>query len=147
MWLDRFSVRNLELLSPNQPDGIPLIDVLNHVVTPMGSRMLRKWVVLPLKEKTAIAGRLNRVAALVEDSTRLESIIISLKKIGDLERLVSKVATGRINPRELYQLKNSLEPIGPIRTLLAESSEKSLQQLAKSLNDHEEFMHHVSHFF
>ena len=144
MWLDRFSVRNLELLSPNQPDGIPLIDVLNHVVTPMGSRMLRKWVVLPLKEKTAIAGRLNRVAALVEDSTRLESIILSLKKIGDLERLVSKVATGRINPRELHQLKNSLEPIGPIKTLLDESSEKCLQQLAKSLNDHEEFMHHVT---
>ena len=144
MWLDRFSVRNLELLSPNQPDGIPLIDVLNHVVTPMGSRMLRKWVVLPLKEKTAIAGRLNRVAALVEDSTRLESIIISLKKIGDLERLVSKVATGRINPRELHQLKNSLEPIGPIKTLLAESSEKCLQQLAKSLNDHEEFMHNLT---
>ncbi len=144
MWLDRFSVRNLELLSPNQPDGIPLIDVLNHVVTPMGSRMLRKWVVLPLKEKTAIAGRLNRVAALVEDSTRLESIIISLKKIGDLERLVSKVATGRINPRELHQLKNCLEPIGPIKKLLAESPEKCLKDLAKSLNDHDEFMHHVT---
>ena len=144
MWLDRFSVRNLELLSPNQPDGIPLIDVLNHVVTPMGSRMLRKWVVLPLKEKTAIAARLNRVAALVEDPTRLESIIASLKKMGDLERLVSKVATGRINPRELHQLKNSLEPIGPIKALLADSPEKCLQQLAKSLNDHEDFMHHVT---
>ena len=144
MWLDRFSVRNLELLSPNQPDGIPLIDVLNHVVTPMGSRMLRKWVVLPLKEKTAIAARLNRVAALFEDPTRLESIIASLKKMGDLERLVSKVATGRINPRELHQLKNSLEPIGPIKTLLADSPEKCLQQLAKSLNDHEDFMHHVT---
>ena len=144
MWLDRFSVRNLELLSPNQPDGIPLIDVLNHVVTPMGSRMLRKWVVLPLKEKKAITARLNRVAALFEDPTRLESIIASLKKMGDLERLVSKVATGRINPRELHQLKNSLEPIGPIKTLLADSPEKCLQQLAKSLNDHEDFMHHVT---
>ena len=144
MWLDRFSVRNLELLSPNQPDGIPLIDVLNHVVTPMGSRMLRKWVVLPLKEKKAITARLNRVAALFKDPTRLESIIASLKKMGDLERLVSKVATGRINPRELHQLKNSLEPIGPIKTLLADSPEKCLQQLAKSLNDHEDFMHHVT---
>ena len=144
MWLDRFSVRNLELLSPNQPDGIPLIDVLNHVVTPMGSRMLRKWVVLPLKEKKAITARLNRVAALFEDPARLESIIASLKKMGDLERLVSKVATGRINPRELHQLKNSLEPIGPIKTLLADSPEKCLQQLAKSLNDHEDFMHHVT---
>jgi len=144
MWLDRFSVRNLELLSPNQPDGIPLIDVLNHVVTPMGSRMLRKWVVLPLKEKKAITARLNRVAALFEDPTRLESIIASLKKMGDLERLVSKVATGRINPRELHQLKNSLEPIGPIKALLADSPEKCLQQLAKSLNDHEDFMHHVT---
>ncbi|MDB4605794.1 DNA mismatch repair protein MutS, partial [Cyclobacteriaceae bacterium] len=144
MWLDRFSVRNLELLSPNQPDGIPLIDVLNHVVTPMGSRMLRKWVVLPLKEKKAITARLNRVAALFEDPTRLESIIASLKKMGDLERLVSKVATGRINPRELHQLKNSLEPIGRIKTLLADSPEKCLQQLAKSLNDHEDFMHHVT---
>ena len=109
----------------------------------MGSRMLRKWVVLPLKEKTAIAARLNRVAALFEDPTRLESIIASLKKMGDLERLVSKVATGRINPRELHQLKNSLEPIGPIKALLADSPEKCLQQLAKSLNDHEDFMHHV----
>jgi DNA mismatch repair protein MutS len=106
--------------------------------------MLRKWVVLPLKEKKAITARLNRVAALFEDPTRLESIIASLKKMGDLERLVSKVATGRINPRELHQLKNSLEPIGPIKTLLADSPEKCLQQLAKSLNDHEDFMHHVT---
>ena len=89
-------------------------------------------------------GTLNRVAALFEDPTRLESIIASLKKMGDLERLVSKVATGRINPRELHQLKNSLEPIGPIKTLLADSPEKCLQQLAKSLNDHEDFMHHVT---
>ena len=89
-------------------------------------------------------GTLNRVAALFEDPTRLESIIASLKKMGDLERLVSKVATGRINPRELHQLKNSLEPIGPIKKLLADSPEKCLQQLSKSLNDHEDFMHHVT---
>ena len=96
------------------------------------------------QRKKAITARLNRVAALFEDPTRLESIIASLKKMGDLERLVSKVATGRINPRELHQLKNSLEPIGPIKTLLADSPEKCLEQLAKSLNDHEDFMHHVT---
>ncbi len=115
--------------SCGDPDGQPDAEEMGGIAT---------------QRKNAIAARLNRVAALFEDPTRLESIIASLKKMGDLERLVSKVATGRINPRELHQLKNSLEPIGPIKALLADSPEKCLQQLAKSLNDHEDFMHHVT---
>jgi DNA mismatch repair protein MutS len=143
MWLDRFSVRNLELLSTGQPDGVPLIDILDKVVTPMGSRLLRKWVVLPLKEKTAIEVRLARVTGLLSAEALLETLVGHLENIGDLERLISKVATGRINPRELHQLKNSLQPLAPIRALLENSEDPSLQEMAAEFNDHKGFIEHL----
>ncbi len=123
MWLDRFTVRNLELISSAQVDGVPLIDVLNDVVTPMGNRLLRRWLVLPLKEKAEIELRLAAVESMVEDQELLDTLREQLKSIGDLERLVSKVATARINPKELLQLRRGLEFVDPVAELLRNKNE------------------------
>ncbi|MEP1034392.1 DNA mismatch repair protein MutS [Ekhidna sp.] len=118
VWLDRFTIRNLELIQAAQPDGISLIDTINHTLTPMGGRLLRKWMVLPLKSKPEIDQRLDIVETLADDEELQSALCEHLEKIGDLERLVGKVATSRVNPRELIQLKKSLTQIQPIRELL-----------------------------
>ncbi len=118
VWLDRFTIRNLELVYPQQEGGVPLIQILDQTVTPMGARLLRRWTVLPLKEKVLIDERLNTVDFLLRDKSLLESLTQHLKPIGDLERLISKVAVRRINPREMGQLKKALNQIQPIRQLL-----------------------------
>ena len=115
VWLDKFTIRNLELVSAQQEGGIPLIQVLDHTMTPMGARLLRKWLVLPLKEKSQIQERLNTVSYFKENEELRESLESHLKQIGDLERLISKVAVRRINPRELLALKKALLHIEPIR--------------------------------
>ncbi|WP_159468273.1 DNA mismatch repair protein MutS [Dyadobacter sp. 3J3] len=118
VWLDRFTVRNLELVFPQQEGGVPLIQILDQTVTPMGARLLRRWVVLPLKEKSPIEERLNTVEFFLANDELHESITQYLKHIGDLERLISKVAVRRISPREMVQLKKSLKQIGPIKEIL-----------------------------
>ena len=105
VWLDKFTIRNLELIYPQHDGGVPLIDILDCTVTPMGSRLLKKWMVLPLKEIASINERLNTVKGFTENTDLLDDIQQNLKQIGDLERLISKVAVGRINPREMNQLK------------------------------------------
>ncbi len=130
VWLDRFTIRNLELVSSNQPDGISLIDTLNSTLTAMGGRLLRKWMVLPLKSKPEIEERLNVVEALIGQEETNETVQESLERIGDLERLVGKIATGRINPRELIQLKKSLTQIQPIQKAIeAEAAFKTFHDL------------------
>jgi DNA mismatch repair protein MutS len=133
VWLDRFTIRNLELLRPQHENGVALIDVLDETVTPMGGRLLRKWVVLPLKSPEAIRARLLTVKALHADRSLLESLRAHMKPIGDLERLVSKLATGRINPRELRAMAKALCQIQPIKDelaeILAEDHEQSFHQL------------------
>lgn len=119
VWLDRFTVRNLELVYAQQEGGVPLIDILDYTVTPMGARQLRKWMVLPLKDKAPIEERLAAVAHFLAQEEMHESLIGYFKQIGDLERLISKVAVRRINPRELVQLKKSLKQIAPVKGLLA----------------------------
>ena len=118
VWLDRFTIRNLELVFPQQEGGVPLIQILDQTVTPMGARLLRKWVVLPLKEKTPIQERLDTVELLLQQEDLHEQLLNYLKQIGDLERLISKVAVRRISPRELGQLKKSLLQIAPIKEML-----------------------------
>ncbi|GAB3257438.1 DNA mismatch repair protein MutS [Larkinella harenae] len=124
VWLDRFTIRNLELAAPQQDGGIPLIQVLDQTVTPMGARLLRKWLLLPLKDKTLIEERLNTVELLKDGQSEdgqlslRETLGQHLKQIGDLERLISKVAVRRISPREMVQLKRSLAHIQPIKELL-----------------------------
>jgi len=118
VWLDRFTVRNLELVYPQQEGGVPLIDILDHTVTPMGARLLRKWMVLPLKDKAPIEERLAAVEHFLSEEELHESLVGYFKQIGDLERLISKVAVRRISPRELVQLKKSLKQIAPVKELL-----------------------------
>lgn len=118
VWLDRFTIRNLELVYPQQEGGVPLIQILDQTVTPMGARLLRKWLVLPLKDKAPIEERLQTVEFFLQNEELLDEITLHLKQIGDLERLISKVAVRRINPRELLQLKKSLSHIAPVKELL-----------------------------
>ncbi|TGE22502.1 DNA mismatch repair protein MutS [Hymenobacter aquaticus] len=134
VWLDRFTVRNLELVHAQHPGGVPLIDILDQTVTPMGARLLRKWVVLPLKEPAQIQRRLDTVEGLLDNPELLGELVQHLKQINDLERLISKVAVRRINPRELLQLSRALDAVGPIRVLLAGSGMRALQKLADQLN-------------
>lgn len=131
VWLDRFTVRSLELISPSHPDGQALIDILDDCRTPMGHRLLRKWTVLPLKSKEQIEKRLDIVDALFEGSEISNSLDEHLEEIADLERLISKVATGRINPRELNTLRSSLEQIAPMKDGL--QGDAKLKPLASAL--------------
>ena len=134
VWLDKFTIRNLELISPQQENGVPLVDILDHTVTPMGARLMKKWTVLPLKEISLINERLEVVDAFCENPELLISAVDNLKNIGDLERLISKVAVGRINPRELKQLNNALKNTLPIKKALADSSLPFLKKIADQIN-------------
>ncbi|MEQ9287140.1 MAG: DNA mismatch repair protein MutS [Cyclobacteriaceae bacterium] len=134
VWLDKFTIRNLELLFTQQPDGTPLIDILDQTLTPMGARMLKKWLVLPLKDKSVIEERLSVVEAFVENQELQENLLALLKQIGDLERLISKVSVLRINPRELVQLKRALGNISPIVLALKASGNKTLEKYSDLLN-------------
>lgn len=134
VWLDKFTIRNLELIYTQQEGGIPLINVLDQSVTPMGARMMKKWLVLPLKEKATIEERHLIVNSFVNDPDLLDIIIHYLKQMGDLERLISKVAVGRINPREMLQLKKALKNTVPIKEALEKSNIEQLQKLGDQLN-------------
>ncbi len=138
VWLDRFTIRNLELIYPQQDGGVPLINILDSTCTPMGARLLRKWVVLPLKDHEAIARRHNIVEALMGAGSSVEKLRESLKKIGDLERLIGKVATRRINPRELSQLKKSIAILEPVREMLTKTGNSDLQEIASAIDICEE---------
>lgn len=122
VWLDKFTIRNLELVFAQHEGGVPLIQVLDETITPMGARLLRKWVVLPLKEPKPIQERLDTVELLVKERDLLESLEGVLKPVGDLERLISKVAVRRINPREMIQLKRALLQIEPLKQILKKAS-------------------------
>ena len=134
VWLDKFTIRNLELLNTQQESGVPLIDILDHTVTPMGSRQLRKWMILPLKDKVAIDERLHIVERFFKDISFADAIREPLKQVADLERLISKVAVNRINPREMLQLKRSLKCIVPIREALKGDASPELQKMADQLH-------------
>jgi len=117
VWLDKFTIRNLELIYPQQDGGVPLIEILDNTVTPMGARLLKKWVIMPLKDRKKIEERLEVVEQFYQDHELHDSIVEHLKHVNDLERLISKVAVGRINPREMLQLKKSLQKLAPIREI------------------------------
>jgi DNA mismatch repair protein MutS len=134
VWLDKFTIKNLELIYPQYQEGVPLIQILDHTQTPMGGRMLKKWMVLPLKEISPIQERLNIVEAFVNDKEILDSLINNLKHIGDLERLISKVSVRRVNPREILQLKKALEHIRPVKEILSRSPLPSLQKISDQLH-------------
>ncbi len=134
VWLDKFTIRNLEIVHSQNDGGVPLLHILDYTVTPMGSRQLRKWMILPLKDKAAIDERLEVVDTFFKDTSLAEEILEELRHIGDLERLISKVAVGRINPRELLQLKRSLKCIVPVKQVLATQSSADLKKMADQLH-------------
>jgi DNA mismatch repair protein MutS len=134
VWLDKFTIRNLELIHAQQEGGVPLIQILDHTHTPMGSRMMKKWLVLPLKEKEPIEERQKIVSFFHKEPELREEIISHLKHIGDLERLISKVAVGRINPREMNQLRRALKYTLPIKSLLKQQKNPALKKLADQIN-------------
>lgn len=134
VWLDKFTIRNLELVASQHEGGVPLLQILDRTVTPMGSRQLRKWMVLPLKDKQSIEERLSVVDTFYNHRNVSDEILNQFNQVSDLERLISKVAVGRINPRELLQLKRSLVAIGPVLQLLKESDSVELKKFADQLN-------------
>ncbi len=134
VWLDRFTIRNLELVYSVQEGGVPLIQLMDQSQTPMGARLLRKWMVLPLKDLKAIQDRQDGVAGLLATEGLLNQISDLLKPVGDLERLISKVAAGRINPRELLQLKRALQQIPGIQALLGKQDSAFLKKASDQLN-------------
>ncbi len=134
VWLDRFTIRNLELIHASSEDGSSLLKVLDHTITPMGTRLLKKYIVMPLKEKTAIDNRLSMVEQLIKDQPLSAIITNALQQIGDLERVVSKVSLQKINPREVLQLNRALHAIIPLQTELLKSNDIHLKQLGDQLH-------------
>lgn len=132
--LDKFTVRNLELISPLNEDGKSLLDVLDRTVSPMGARMLRRWICFPLKDPAEINRRLDVVEFFFREPDRRDALTELLEQVGDLERLVSKVAVGRISPREMLQLRNALRAIGPAAKLCTGAPQESLRRMGEGLN-------------
>ena len=132
--LDKFTIRSLELLQPMQEDGLSLLDVIDHTTTPMGGRMLRRWMVFPLKEVSRINERLDIVEYFFKHPDFRQLIDEQLHRVGDLERIISKVAVGRVSPREVVQLKNALMAVQPIKGACQTADNDCLRRLGEQLN-------------
>ncbi|WP_036386472.1 DNA mismatch repair protein MutS [Muricauda sp. MAR_2010_75] len=134
VWMDRFTIRNLELYHSPHQNAVTLLDIIDKTLSPMGGRLLKRWLALPLKNIEKIQQRHQVVSYLKDATEQLEKTQHWIKQMGDLERLISKLATGKINPKEVIQLKNSLEAIIPIKQLAQESSNASLQSIGERLD-------------
>jgi DNA mismatch repair protein MutS len=134
VWLDKFSIRNLELFQSLNEGGKTLLDVIDNTHSAMGGRMLKRWLAMPLKEIAPINERFDIVDYFIKNSENKDTIIDLIKAIGDLERLASKIAVGRINPREMVQLKTALEAIAPIKETCSNSNLAPLLKIAEQLN-------------
>ena len=135
VWMDRFTIGNLELYHSSAANAVTLLDVIDKTISPMGGRLLKRWVALPLKNKDKIINRHEVVSYLLKDSIVLEEVQLNIKRIGDIERLISKVATGKVSPREVVQLKHSLEAILPIKEKSKEAKNESLKIIGEQLCD------------
>lgn len=134
VWMDRFTIRNLELYHSPHQNAVTLLDIIDHTLSPMGGRLLKRWLALPLKNIEKIRQRHQVVSYLKDNVEQLERTQHWIKPMGDLERLISKLATGKINPKEVIQLKNSLEAVVPIKQLAQKSSNASLQSIGERLD-------------
>lgn len=143
VWMDRFTIRNLELYQSNNQNAVTLIDVIDRTISPMGGRLLKRWLALPLVDMEKINQRHEVVQYFLEDSVVLNKIQNQIKRIGDIERLISKVATVKISPREVVQLKNALEAIVPIKMLTQNASNKAIQHIGNSLELCEELRQRI----
>jgi len=132
--MDRFTIRSLELIAPMNEDGSSLLNVIDNTITPMGGRMLRRWMVFPLKDEKPINERLDVVDYLFREPDFRECINEQFHRIGDLERIISKVAVGRVSPREVVQLKNALMAIQPVKTACLYTKSDTLKRIGEQLN-------------
>ena len=132
--MDRFTIRSLELITPMNEDGSSLLNVIDNTITPMGGRMLRRWMVFPLKDEKPINERLDVVDYLFREPDFRECINEQFHRIGDLERIISKVAVGRVSPREVVQLKNALMAIQPVKTACLYAKSDTLKRIGEQLN-------------
>ncbi|MDQ7962244.1 DNA mismatch repair protein MutS [Flavobacterium lindanitolerans] len=134
VWMDRFTIRNLELYHSYNPNAVTLLDVIDRTLSPMGGRLLKRWLALPLKDADKVKGRHEVVSYLKENNEVLKSIQYQIKQISDLERLISKIATGKVSPREVVNLKESLDAIIPIKTLALDSKNTAVKTIGDSLH-------------
>ena len=132
--LDRFTIRSLELLQPMQEEGTSLLDVIDHTVTPMGGRMIRRWTVFPLRDVRQINERLDGVEYFYRDTDFRETVDDEFHCIGDLERIISKAAVGRISPREVNQLRHALAATVPVKAACLESDNEAMRRVGERLN-------------
>ncbi|BDS12877.1 DNA mismatch repair protein MutS [Aureispira anguillae] len=133
VWLDKFTVRNLELVHSPHASGVPLVNILDQTVSPMGTRLLKRWIILPLKDKNAVTARHQVVRHFIDNSEIAELVETQIRQIGDLERLISKVPLGKINPREVKQLERALIALEPIKAALETADNKQLQSIGERL--------------
>lgn len=134
VWMDKFTIRNLELYHSYNPNAVTLLDVIDKTLSPMGARLLKRWLALPLKDIAKIRSRHEVISYLKTNPEVLQQIQYQIKQISDLERLISKVATGKISPREVNFLKDSLDAIIPIKTLALSSENEALRVIGDSLH-------------
>ena len=134
VWMDRFTARNLELYNPNSVNAVTLLDVIDKTISPMGGRLLKRWLALPLKNIDAIKNRHELVTFFIDSDAFSETVTYQLKQISDLERLISKVATGKASPREIVLLKNSLKAILPIKSDAEKSKNTTVKELGNQLH-------------
>jgi len=134
VWLDRFTIRNLELFQSINEGAKTLVQVIDKTISPMGARLFKRWIALPLKEIAAINNRLNVVEYLVKEAELKENLEEYIRQVGDLERIISKVAVVRINPREVVQLKHALQAIAPIKQICSQTENVNLKRFAEQLN-------------
>ena len=134
VWMDRFTIRNLELYHSYNPNAVTLLDVIDRTLSPMGSRLLKRWLALPLKDINKIRNRHEVVSYLKENQDILKSIQHQIKQISDLERLISKIATGKVSPREVVYLKESLDAIIPIKNIALQSNQEAVKIIGDSLH-------------
>lgn len=134
VWLDRFTIRNLELVYSNHEHGVSLLQVLDKTISPMGARLLKKWVLLPLTHQAQIEERHDIVAYLIDQQDLVSEMEPQVRNIGDLERLMSKTSVGKINPREMMQLRRALQSIETLKGLLQSSQNTFLQRLGETMN-------------
>lgn len=134
MWLDRFTIRNLELIGSNNENASTLSDVLDQTSSPMGARLLKRWIVMPLKDRKSIQERLDVVAYFYQQVETREKLIREIKQVGDLERLISKIGLQKANPREIIQLKRALNAVEQLKSLTNIEESESLRIIAEQLN-------------
>ena len=135
VWMDHFTMSNLELLNSNSRDGVSLLDIIDYTSTPMGGRMLKRWIIHPTINIKELEFRHGVVDFFVKSNDCLNEITFKLKSFSDLERIMAKVATSKISPRELVQLKFTLNSISPIKKILKSKSNKFIQKIENSLDD------------